>query len=402
MLREINDRAAIDALLSAGPLTRADLEEVIGLSKPATAQLLTRLEQDGIVVKAGVRGGGRGPRAQLWAVDGKLATVAAVDLTTHGADFVLADVTGAVLAEHRVPLPAEGALEVFATAAEHAALSAGVPLSELSLMVIGAQGAFNPNTGHLAPASAPHLPSWSGFDLPERLAARLGIEVTVENDVNLVALQEMAVGRARGCKNFALVWLDEGVGGAVVVDGRLLRGATGGGGEIDWMRVPDPAVADTGTPKEGARFGNLVDYPAIRKLAAAHGIEAADGAEAVRLAMESEVDGFVGDLAARVAVGVAGIVSLVDPEVVLLCGEVSRVAGEPFAAAVAERLHRLVVPRTPVGVTAIGGNAVRAGALRSALAYVREAEFGLGNHNTPVLHGPYSPVAIPPFPTAEL
>ncbi len=90
MLREINDRAAIEVLLREGPLTRAELEVAIGLSKPATAQLLTRLEHDDLVVKDGVRGGGRGPRAQLWAANGRLAHVAAVDLTPHLADFVVA------------------------------------------------------------------------------------------------------------------------------------------------------------------------------------------------------------------------------------------------------------------------------------------------------------------------
>lgn len=81
LLREINDRAAIEALLRNGPLTRSELEGLIGLSKPATAQLLTRLETADTVVRDGLRGGGRGPRAQLWSVNGALAHIAAVDLT---------------------------------------------------------------------------------------------------------------------------------------------------------------------------------------------------------------------------------------------------------------------------------------------------------------------------------
>src|SRR5258708_2878761 len=103
----MNDRAAIDALLREGPLTRSELEYSIGLSKAATAQLLAWLEQEGIVVKTGVRSGGRGPRAQLWRVNGTLAYAAAVDLTSREADVVVADITGAVLAEHRVPVPVE-------------------------------------------------------------------------------------------------------------------------------------------------------------------------------------------------------------------------------------------------------------------------------------------------------
>lgn len=264
MLREINDRAAVDALLREGPLTRAELDEAIGLSKPATAGLLARLEDEGVVVKAGVRGGGRGPRAQLWAVDGTQAFVAAVDLAPHVADFVVADISGAVLAESRVPLPVDADADVVATfgkALARVARAAGHAVADLRHIVIGAQGAFNPHTGHLE--SAPHVPGWLGFDIPTRLREALGVEVTVENDANLIAIVEMTAGRASAVEDFVLLWLSEGVGGAVVVGRTLLRGATGGGGEIDWLRVPDPASVrtDDGVPREGARFGDLVSSP---------------------------------------------------------------------------------------------------------------------------------------------
>ncbi|AUI63706.1 ROK family transcriptional regulator [Amycolatopsis sp. BJA-103] len=388
MLREINDRAAIEVLLRDGPLTRSELEVAIGLSKPATAQLLTRLEQDDVVAKAGVRGGGRGPRAQLWQVNGGVAYVAAVDLTPQKADFVVADVTGAVLAEYQVPLPVHEGADVvgtFGAALTHVAGQAGLAATDLRHVVIGAQGAFDPRTGLLS--SAPHIPGWLGFDVPTRLSEELGVGVTIENDVNLVAIVEMTVGQAVGLDDFVMIWLSDGVGGAVVVGRRLLRGATGGGGEIDWMRVPDPvSVATPGTkPRAGDRFGDLVASPAVVELAAAHGIEAEDGADAVAKARQDGNQAFLDDLARRVASGAAGLIAVVDPELVLLSGDTSRAGGDEFAALVAKRLHELVLPRTPVGVASVQGNAVREGALQSALATVRRDVFGV---NTPSLLGP--------------
>jgi predicted NBD/HSP70 family sugar kinase len=391
MLREINDRAAIDALLREGPLTRSDLDLAIGLSKPATAQLLTRLEEEGVVVKAGVRGGGRGPRAQLWAVNGSLAYVAAVDLTPQVADFVVADITGAVLAESRVQLPVATGADVvgsFGKAMARVAKAAGLTSAGLRHVVIGAQGAFDPRTGHLE--SAPHIPGWLGFDVPGRLSDELDIEVTIENDANLVAIEEMTAGRATAVDDFVLLWLSESVGGAVVVGRTLLRGATGGGGEIDWMRVPDPASVrtDDGTTRAGARFGDLVSSRAIIRLAAAHGIKGDTGWDAVSEALDAGADGeaFLDDLARRVATGVASIVSVVDPELVLLCGEVSRVGGEHLAQLVAARLHELVLPQPPVTLASVQGNAVRAGALQAALATVRADMFGLDSPTTRSLH----------------
>ena len=380
MLREINDRAAIDVLLREGPLTRSELEVAIGLSKPATAQLLTRLEQEDVVGKAGLRSGARGPRAQRWAVNGALGYVAAVDLTPRIADFVVADIAGCVLAEHQVALPVHQGADVvgtFGEALEQVARAAGLSLPELANVVIGAQGAFDPLTGLLS--SAPHIPGWLGFDVPARLSAELGIEVTIENDVNLVAIEEMSEGKAVGLDDFVLVWLSEGVGGAVVIGRRLLRGTTGGGGEIDWMRVPDPVSVDAGDrwPAAGARFGNLVESAAVVRLAAAHGLTAETGWDAVALATRTGAGAFLDDLARRVAGGVANLVAVADPQLVLLCGETGRAGGEPFAARVAERLHELVLPRTPVAVASGRGNAVRAGALQSALATARADIFGV-------------------------
>jgi predicted NBD/HSP70 family sugar kinase len=390
LLREINDRAAIDALLRDGPLTRSELEYSIGLSKPATAQLLARLEEEGVVVREGLRGGGRGPRAQLWAVNGAVAHVAAIDLTPRGVDIVIADVSGEVLAEYRHAIAGRGTpdevLHGFQQATMQACALAGLTLGDLRQVVVGAPGAVNPRTGHLW--FAPHLPGWEGFDMPGRLTAELGVPVTIENDVNLVALEEMIAGLAVDARNFVMVWLDQGIGGAIVIERRLLRGATGGAGEIDWMHVPDRADADTGIPATGTRFGDLVSSPSVVKLAKAHGIAARNGWTAVQKAVqmsaaaEQQGERFLTDLARRVATGVAGVVSVVDPELVLLCGKTGLAGGETLCRLISKELRSLVVPRTPVAFSAVAGNAVRAGALHSALAVVREQVFGLNGDIT--------------------
>ena len=390
LLREINDRAAIDALLRDGPLTRSELEYSIGLSKPATAQLLARLEDEGVVVREGLRGGGRGPRAQLWAVNGAVATVAAIDLTPRGLEIVIADVSGEVLAEHRHALSSRGTADEvvggFRDGVAAACEGAGLTLPDLRHVVVGTPGAVNPRTGHLW--FAPHLPGWEGFDMPGRIGDELGVPVTIENDVNLVALEEMIAGQAIDVRSFVMVWLDQGIGGAIVIDRRLLRGATGGAGEIDWMHVPDRAVADTGIPASGTRFGDLVSSPSVVKLAKAHGIAARNGwtavAKAVQLATaqsalaaQQQSEQFLTDLARRVATGVAGVVSVVDPELVLLCGKTGLAGGSTLCRLISTELRSMVVPRTPVAFSAVAGNAVRAGALHSALAVVREQVFGL-------------------------
>ncbi|MGW6446109.1 ROK family protein [Lentzea sp. NPDC055074] len=365
LLREINDRAAIETLLSSGAMTRAELEEVIGLSKPATAQLLARLEEDGMVVRTGLRGGGRGPRAQMWAVNGGVGYVAAVALTPELIDVAIADITGSLLAEHSAPMPKDGTLRAFRETVQKAAALAGLKLDALSHVVVGTPGAVDPSTGHLG--FAPHLPGLVDVDLPSTLRELLGTSVSIENDINLAALEEMSSGRAIGVRDFVLFWPADEIGSAVVINGVLLRGVTGGAGEIDSMQVP------------GGRYGDQVDSEAIVALAAEHGITEASGLEAVAHALNAGTEGkaFLTALAHRIALGLANVVCVLDPELVLLSGGVAHAGGETLCDLVAQELLKLVVPRTPVHLAQITANPVRSGALHSALAVAREQVFGL-------------------------
>ncbi|MGZ3141152.1 ROK family protein [Lentzea chajnantorensis] len=389
LLREINDRAAIEALLRNGSLTRSELEGLIGLSKPATAQLLTRLETADTVVRNGLRGGGRGPRAQLWSVNGTLAHIAAVDLTPESVDVAIADISGAVLTEHKAPMPAKhGVVEAFAGAVGTACAQAGLGPEELLHVVVGCPGAVNPATGELA--YAPHLPGWNGFDVPGRLRERLGTSVSVENDVNLVALEEMVAGRATEVRDFVVIWPADLVGAAVVINGVLLRGASGGAGEIDGLMIPDRATADTDTDRSGGTYGELLSSASICKLARAHGLAARNGHGAVRKALAAGPAGreFLADLARRIATGVAGVVAVLDPELVLLSGDIAQAGGTTLNDLVAAELRQLVVPRTPVQLALVTGKPVRSGALHSALAVAREQVFGLPAATTAPFRGP--------------
>jgi predicted NBD/HSP70 family sugar kinase len=396
LLREINDRAAIEALLRNGPLTRSELEGLIGLSKPATAQLLTRLETADTVVRNGLRGGGRGPRAQLWSVNGALAHIAAIDLTPETVDIAIADISGTVLTEHKAPMPAKyGVLEAFVSAVGKACGQAGLQPDQLLHAVVGCPGAVNPANGELA--YAPHLPGWNGFDMPGRLREQLATSVSVENDVNLVALEEMVAGRATEVRDFVVIWPADLVGAAVVINGVLLRGASGGAGEIDGLMIPDRASADTDTDRSGGTFGELLSNASICKLARAHGLAARNGHGAVRKALAAGPAGreFMVDLARRIATGVASVVAVLDPELILLSGDIAQAGGTTLNDLVAAELRQLVVPRTPVQLALVTGKPVRSGALHSALAVARETVFGLPAATTAPFRGPVSVAGSP-------
>ncbi|MEU9114973.1 ROK family transcriptional regulator, partial [Streptomyces sp. NPDC048483] len=276
----MNDRAALDLLVSQGPLTRTQIGELTGLSKPTASQLLARLEAAGLVRTTGNVTGRPGPNAQLYEVNPVAAHVAALAVDQLGITAAVADVTGQVLGEERVGTDAvdEGVpnrtARLVATAVDGALAKAGLGREQLHGAVIGTPGALDPETGELR--YAPHLPGWHSRALKEELSEVLGTPIVIENDVNLAAVAEQHDGAAQDFDDFVLVWADEGVGAAIVLGGQLLRGATGGAGEIGYMPLPGAPLSRGGDrsaarPDAGGGFQRLVGAPSVVALAQEYG-----------------------------------------------------------------------------------------------------------------------------------
>ncbi|WP_406204326.1 ROK family transcriptional regulator [Kitasatospora sp. NBC_01560] len=378
LLRAINDRAALELLLENGPLSRTQVGTLTGLSKPTASQLLARLEAAGLVLPVGTTAGGPGPNAQLYQVNPAAGYVAGLDVTTGHVRVAVADITGTTLAEHLVPAkgwPAAGTVARVAEAVAETVRAAGLPAGSLHTAAIGVGGAPDPVTGKLRYAS--HLPGWHSPRLVQELSEAIGAPVSIENDVNLAAVAEQASGAARGFEDFVLLWAGEGTGAAIVIAGRLHRGFTGGAGEVGYMPVPgSPVVRDVRRRNSGG-FQELVGAPAVRALAKEYGLGAPTAEESLVKALETPGAGdeFLTELAGRIAVGLAVIVAVVDPQLVVVSGGVPGAGGERLRALVEEELARISIARPEVRSSAVPGSPVLTGALQRALSAAREAVF---------------------------
>jgi predicted NBD/HSP70 family sugar kinase len=142
--------------------------------------------------------------------------------------------------------------------------------------------------------------------------------------------------------------------------------------------IPDVSEMDTGVGRAGARYGELLGRSAVLALAEAYGLPAETGLDVVRDAVSSGAGkGFLADLARRISAGLVGVVSLLDPELVLLAGDLAQAGGDVLRDMIATELHARVAPRTPVELASVTGSPVRAGATHAALAVAREEIFGL-------------------------
>lgn len=375
LLRELNDRSALELLLTGGPMTRAQLGAHTGLSKVTASQLLARLEERGIVAVAGELAGGRGPNAALYAVVPSTAYVAGLHVEQDEISAAVADITGSVVTRISVnPSDSEDPVALVRGAVLAACSAAGVPPDSLRAFVIGTPGILDPRTGD--PRLAVNLPAWHE-GVVAALRSDLGRPVTLENDVNLAAMAERAVGAAVGVADFVLVWISVGLGLAIVLDGRLHRGVGGAAGEIGYLPVPGvPLPQDLTHPATGA-FQRLVGAQALVPLAARYGIDEPTAAGAVAAAVAAAAAGqahgreFLGELAGRVAMGVAAISVVLDPGLVVLGGDVGLAGGAELADRVAAEVGRICPARPTVVPSGVTGGPVLRGAILAAVDQAR-------------------------------
>ncbi|WP_444852156.1 ROK family transcriptional regulator [Streptomyces sp. NPDC000229] len=382
----MNDRAALDLLLEHGPLSRTRIGKLTGLSKPTASQLLARLESAGLVVATGVTEGRPGPNAQLYAVNARAAYAAGLDVKPRRIRAAVADVTGTVVGEFELATPRKAAGDVVrqvTEALDGAVKAAGITRGELHRLVIGTPGAFDPSTGRLRYAS--HLPGWHSPTLLDELAGVLPMPVEYENDVNLVAVAEQRLGAARGHEDFVLLWNEEGLGAALVLGGRLHRGFTGGAGEVGFLPVPGAPLVRQVTKANSGGFQELAGAQVLPRLAREYGIEdiprgehAEVGAELVRRAAASDAEPYrrlLDAFATGLATGLASLVAVLDPELVVLSGEVIVAGGEPLRERVRAELGELAASRPRLVAGGVQRHPVLRGALESALAATRDEVF---------------------------
>ncbi|MEU5315679.1 ROK family transcriptional regulator [Streptomyces sp. NPDC021056] len=386
-LRAMNDRAALDLLLEHGPLSRTRIGKLTGLSKPTASQLLARLEAAGLVLATGTTEGRPGPNAQLYEVNPAAGHAAGLDVTPERILAAVADITGRTVGSYELPTPgrrpAQPVVQQVTDALDGAVKAAGLARADVHRLVIGTPGAFDPNTGRLRYAS--HLPGWHTPTLLDELAAALPMPVEYENDVNLVAVAEQRLGAARGHEDFVLLWNEGGLGAALVLGGRLHRGWTGGAGEVGFLPVPGAPLVRQVTKANSGGYQELAGSQAIPKLARELGVDdipagpyAEVAAALVQRAAESEDprhQRLLETYATHLATGLASLVSVLDPELVVLSGASLASGGEVLRSLVQSELEELAAARPKLVLGDVPEHPVLRGALESALAATRDEVF---------------------------
>src|SRR6266540_55290 len=373
LLKHLNERTVLEAIRAGAPISRAEISRRVGISKPTVSLALRSLAEAGLVREA--TRGPDGPRygALFFEPVPDAAFVLGLDLGSRFLRGAVADLAGQIRARQDVELrgaDADGALA--AIAALHTALieSASLPVERIDGVVLGFPGVVESTTRTLR-LTQPYIAGLEGRAFGDEVQERLGVGVTLDNDVNLAAVGERWAGVARGVDDFAFLSVGTGMGMGLVLGGELHRGTHGAAGEVDWALAGMADEVDP-SPDGIAALAARLASDGSTETSLVPPYDARDIFAAARSA-DPLARRIVDEAARRIAAHIAPVAAVADPELVVLGGGLG--ANGDLLLEPVRTLLRDWMPYPPrVEISSLGEAAVLTGALavglRSALENV--------------------------------
>jgi predicted NBD/HSP70 family sugar kinase len=380
----MNERSALELVRELGPLSRAQIARRSGLSKPTVSQALTALEAAQLVREAGRSSGGVGPAAVLYELNPAAGWVVGIDVGRHWVRAAIADLNGEIAArldERALARSAPHLISQIGALAHRLADEAGIGWRSVTVATVGSPGVLEPAREQVALAH--NLPGWGREGIVRALRDELGTNLTFENDVNLATVGEHWKGIGKGIRDFVYLHVGTGVGMGIVADGRLHRGSRGRAGEIGYLPVATSDPREPTNLRRGALEGSI-GATGIVTLARSLGVHPPITPKRV-LASARRGDEralrVVDLVAERIALAVATILPILDPELVVIGGGIGR-NGDVLLHPVERELASISPFRARIEASMLGEDAELIGAVASALEEARERLFSRVRRHT--------------------
>jgi predicted NBD/HSP70 family sugar kinase len=238
-IRDINRQIVLNYVRARSPISRADIARETSLQRSTVSAIVDDLHASGLVEEIGTGDSTGGRKPTLLKLKGGTPIAIGIDVTPRETTIVLADLTGQILEKESFPTSSDiGYMDrqildkVKALRSTHldADLEVGISIPGITDQ---RQGAI------------PYVPylQWTNWDIGEKIKKATGLEVTIDNDANAVALAELWFGseEIRRTRNFITVLVAEGIGTGIIIDGQVYRGENGAAGEFGHMFLGDNA-----------------------------------------------------------------------------------------------------------------------------------------------------------------
>lgn len=382
LLRAINERTLLEYLRRHKPTSRAQLARATRLSKPTVSQALASLEDAGLVRAMGQSISSRGGRiAILYEPNPDAGYVVGVDVGRGWIRAAVANLAGQIIARNDKLNDAQSASALVALIshlARDVVADAGLSWSQVVHAVIGTPGVFDEQSKRVLFAS--NLPEWGRHGMLAELQAAFGLSLSVENDANLAALGERSFGWGSSADTFVYIWVGTGVGMGIVINGALYRGARGAAGEIGFLPFGlDEAVEEPGKISDSylGMFEEATSAEGIVRQARELGLPASLSPKQIFDAAQqgdSKALVVVEQEGQHLALAIAAITAVLDPELIVLGGGIGK-RGELLLAPLERRLQQLTPLRPRVVASKLGDDSVLLGSIAIALEVAHNLVF---------------------------
>lgn len=377
LIRQYSRRLVAEILLKGEPISRADLARTTGLSKQTMSEVIGELEAGGWARPVGTTSGGLGRSAVTFEIAADAAYSLGVDLGGTKISAALADLVGGIVAEATEPTDPRGGRHVLMQIRQLAlrlAAGKGIDAGRIRSVVVGTPGVLDRESGAIT--LLPNIAGLSEINVPAILAELFGGDVAIENDVNLAMLGEAWQGCAQGCENAAFLSLGTGTGLGLIVNGKLARGAHGAAGEVSYL----PIGADLYSAEAlavGAFELEVGSHAIVRRYLAMQGSGAASVRDVfIRLeAGDAVAASVLDDVARSLALAVAALCSILDPEIIVLGGSIGM--RQELLERVQAALPGAFARPVAVVPSLLGSRAGLVGALSSAVNSLHNELFGI-------------------------
>ena len=323
-IRNINNGIVLRTIEKNGPISRANVGKIIGLTPPTISAIVKDLIERDIVQEIGKGDSSGGKKPIMLKINSKAAYMIAVDLGgENGIRVALMDLSYHIIKEKCGPnieslngKKFKNALSVILT---DFIREIDIPSEKILSICIGVPGIVDFKSKKII--AAPCL-NWE-ISLEDLNLREIGISITIENDVNLMALGEKTKGIAQKINNFVFVGERTGIGAGIIINRKLYKGANNASGEVGYLLI-DPKYAPKSTRDHGC-LEKLASYKVIVEKARekiGKNIRIMDvyksAAEGDSVAME-----IVKEALKYLAYGIGNISCVLDPELVIIGGGIS-------------------------------------------------------------------------------
>jgi predicted NBD/HSP70 family sugar kinase len=370
LLKDLNERTVLETIREGAPISRAEISRRAGISKPTVSLALQALVDAGLAREVDPAPGRPTYGAVYFDLVPEAGLVLGLDLGARFLRGAICDLRGEIRARQDVevsdPDP-RAIVELIGGLYDALVTAAGLPADLVDGVVVGVPGVVDAASGVIR---LTHFSTLEGHALRDAVSERLGLHVTMDNDINLAALGEQWRGTARGVDDFAFLSIGTGLGAGVVLRGEIHRGRNGAAGEVDLVAPGLGMDLDPCAAALSALAARLADGEETI-LAPPYDTRAVFGAARMG---DRVAEAVVAEEARRIATNIAPIAAVTDVPLVVLGGGIGTQGDlllEPVRALLDEWL-----PFPPqVEVSNLGDAAVLTGALALGLRFASDNVF---------------------------